>query len=69
MSILTKVVSKGEFDWADSDIYSCNACGAYGSKENIEHSKNCGGQKEIDKWDKYYSSQEWIDAHDQPSNR
>lgn len=41
----------------DEIVASCIACGAYTLTRNpklIIHYPNCGGIKEVTKWDKYY---------------
>ncbi len=49
----------------DDVVASCNACGAYTLSRDsklIEHYPTCGGIKEIEKWDRYYSDSEWEKA-------
>ena len=49
----------------DDVVVTCNACGAYSltrKPEDIKHHSGCGGIKEVEKWDKYYSDPEWEKA-------
>ena len=46
----------------DELVAICLACGAHTltrDPKKIVHHKSCGGVKEIEKWDKYYSDPEW----------
>jgi len=62
MSLLNKVVSAGEFDWAKEDIYCCNACGASSPLKGFEHYKSCGGLAEVKKWEDYYNDPSWANS-------
>jgi len=49
----------------DDLVASCIACGAHTLTRNpklIIHYPNCGGIKEVTKWDKYYNDPEWEKA-------
>lgn len=61
--LLTRVVKAGEFDWADKDIFCCNACGATGNP--VKHYDSCGGMAEVRKWEAYYNDPEWSAAFDE----
>jgi len=51
-------------------VVTCLACGASSltkDKDRIIHYKGCGGVKEIEKWDKYYSDPEkWNERYPKP---
>ena len=44
----------------EDGIVSCNACGAHtcdGNPEHIKHHASCGGIAEVEKWERYYESE------------
>lgn len=49
----------------DDLVASCNACGAFTltrDPKDIQHYPGCGGIKEVEKWERYYSDPEWEKA-------
>ena len=52
----------------DDVVATCLACGAYSLTRDpweIKHYAGCNGIKEIKKWDDYYSSDGWREAHEE----
>ena len=51
----------------DDIVATCLACGAYSLTRDpweIVHYPGCGGLKEIEKWDRYYSSPGWLEIEE-----